>query len=83
MKYTCNDCKFYLPVDVFKGICKLSKEKVLPENEASDKFEKQKKCKFCKHFTLSQNNEFIGKCMSTTDAYPDMNAKNCKDFSWI
>ncbi|MCX6281766.1 MAG: 4-hydroxyphenylacetate decarboxylase small subunit [Bacteroidetes bacterium] len=78
---TCTDCKFYLPVDVFKGICKLSKKDILPGDLFCEKAERSPKCKFCSKFTPEK--EFLGKCMAITLAYPDMNAASCVDFEWI
>lgn len=82
IEYTCKDCKYYLSVDVFKGICKLSKEMVSPDKEATKNFEKAQKCKFCSNFTSSESNEFLGKCMKVADAYPDMTAVTCDLFKW-
>ncbi|HBM16154.1 MAG TPA: hypothetical protein DD381_07435 [Lentisphaeria bacterium] len=81
-KYTCKDCKFYLPVDVFKGMCKLSKEAVSPDKEATANFQKNQKCKFCANFSSSESNEFLGKCKNNYDAYPDMIAVTCDLFKW-
>ena len=78
---TCTDCKFYLPVDVFKGICKLKKNDILPDDSFCEKAERIAKCKFCNKYTAGK--EFLGKCMLTTLAYPDMNASSCVDFEWI
>ena len=83
MKFTCKDCKYYLAVDVFKGICKITKNNIKPETEECGKFAKNPKCKFCVNFTESKDNEYLGKCHEKIDAYPDMNSKNCKDFAWI
>jgi len=80
--YTCKDCKYYLPVDAFKGICKISKETISPDKQASPNFQKNKKCKFCTNFSFSENNEFLGKCMKEFDAYPDMIAVTCETFQW-
>ena len=82
MKYNCKECKYYLPIDVFKGICKISKDNIKPDTDECINFEKNPFCKFCTNFTLSENNEILGKCKKITDAYPDMNAQNCKDFDW-
>lgn len=82
MEYTCKDCRYYLGVDVFKGICKLTKEAISPDKEATSNFEKIQKCKFCSNFTSSESNKFLGKCMKTTDAYPDMTATTCEFFRW-
>lgn len=82
IEHTCKNCKYYLSVDVFRGICKLSKETVLPDKEATANFEKNQKCKFCANFSCSENNEFLGKCMMNYDAYPDMTAVTCELFKW-
>jgi len=80
MNLTCKDCKFYLPVDVFKGICKLNKNKINPDDIFCNQAEKVAKCKFCSKFTSER--EYLGKCMETTLAYPDMMAGKCADFEW-
>lgn len=77
----CTDCKYYLPVDVFKGICKLSKGDIRPDDNFCEKGERIPKCKFCAKY--SSEKEFLGKCMSVTLAYPDMIAAKCADFEWI
>ena len=78
---TCTDCKYYLPVDVFKGLCKLMKKDITPDDMFCDIAEKLAKCKFCTKYTAEK--EFLGKCMSTVLAYPDMVASKCADFEWI
>jgi len=80
MDFTCNDCKFYLPVDVFRGICKYSKQKTGPDQLFCDKGEKIQKCKFCSRYYSDK--DYLGKCMETTLAYPDMIAAKCADFEW-
>lgn len=80
MDNTCKDCKYYLPVDVFRGLCKLSKEKIGPDDLLCDKVEKLAKCKFCANYKSEK--DFLGKCMDTTLAYPDMVASKCADFQW-
>jgi hypothetical protein len=68
-------------VDVFTGICKLSKEKILPDDKSCEKAEKIAKCKFCTNFSTER--EHLGKCMEVSLAYPDMIASKCADFRWI
>jgi 4-hydroxyphenylacetate decarboxylase small subunit len=80
MEKNCNDCKFYLPVDVFKGICKQDKNKITPESIACQKYEANAKCKFCTHFSPEKEN--IGKCQGKNLAYPEMIAITCKAFEW-
>ncbi|MCF8228510.1 MAG: 4-hydroxyphenylacetate decarboxylase small subunit [Bacteroidales bacterium] len=72
------DCKYYLSLDVFKGICKRDKSNILADDPACEHFEKAQKCKHCKNF--SSNGEDLGYCMNLYDAYPEMNALSCNDF---
>jgi len=80
MNKTCKDCLYYLPVDVFRGLCKLSKEKITPDDPFCGKAEQQAKCKFCSNFSAEK--DYLGKCMGTKLAYPDMTATKCPDFQW-
>jgi 4-hydroxyphenylacetate decarboxylase small subunit len=77
---TCKDCKYYLPVDVFGGLCKLSKEKITPDTPFCGKAERIAKCRFCTNYTAEK--DYLGKCMGTALAYPDMIAVKCADFQW-
>jgi len=79
-QFSCKDCKYYLPVDVFQGLCKLSKEKISPDGLICDKMEKIAKCRFCSHYTIEK--DYLGQCMGITLAYPDMIASKCADFRW-
>ena len=80
MELSCKDCKFYLPVDVFRGMCKLMKKDIGPDNAFCEKGEKLAKCRFCAKYTGEK--DYLGKCMSVTLAYPDMVASKCADFEW-
>ncbi len=75
----CSDCKYYLPVDVFKGNCKLDKiKRIKPESPNCEHFEKIAKCKFCVHY--KKVSDFTGKCMNKAEAYQEMIAVTCEDF---
>lgn len=76
-----NDCKYYIAIDVFKGICKRDKKKINADEKACENFAQIAKCKFCINF--SPAGEHLGLCMNKTEAYPDMIAKTCKNFEWI
>ena len=80
MENTCKDCKYYLPVDVFKGLCKLEKKSILPDDISCSKQERMQKCKHCANYTPEK--EYLGKCSGYPIAYPDMNASKCLDFKW-
>ena len=77
---THNDCKYYLAVDAFKGICKLDKLNYLADDKACDDFEKAKKCMNCSNFTETSDN--MGVCSQKYDAYDQMNAITCTEFQW-
>lgn len=81
MELTCKDCTFYLPVDVFRGLCKMTKEKILPEDPFCRAGEKLPKCRFCQHYSAEK--EHLGRCRGTILAYPDMVAAKCADFEWF
>nr|NQU93218.1 4-hydroxyphenylacetate decarboxylase small subunit [Bacteroidota bacterium] len=74
------DCKYYLATDVFKGFCKRDKSRINADEASCEHFEKATKCKHCHNFTLS--GEQVGLCMDKADAFPEMIAVTCKDFSW-
>jgi hypothetical protein len=77
---SCKDCLYYLPVDVFRGLCKSSKEKITPDDAFCSKAEQVAKCKFCLNFTPEK--DYLGKCRGVSLAYPDMTATRCADFQW-
>lgn len=74
------NCKYYLNIDVFKGICKRTKERINADEKACSHFEKLPQCQYCGHFSL--NGSQLGLCKGKTMAFPEMNATNCADFSW-
>lgn len=74
------DCIYYLPIDVFKGLCKRDKSKILADESSCEQYDPAPKCKHCKNF--SKEAQQIGKCMDKSIAYPDMIAKTCNDFKW-
>ena len=74
------DCKYFLATDVFKGICKRTKDKIIADEPACSYSEKTPKCKHCKNFSMKENN--LGLCMDKATAYPDMQAITCNDFTW-
>jgi 4-hydroxyphenylacetate decarboxylase small subunit len=80
METNCKDCKFYLPVDVFRGICKIEKTSIGPDDLSCAKFERLPKCKFCRMYIPEK--EFLGSCLGKAVAYPDMNASKCAGFEW-
>lgn len=76
----CKDCRYYLPVDVFKGMCKLKKENLTPDDPFCSQGERQPKCKFCANYQHTREN--LGQCMDSHFAYPEMNGQFCESFTW-
>ena len=77
----CSDCRYYLPVDVFKGMCKITKDRITPETKSCKDYKIIAKCKFCKNYKNTKDN--LGTCMGKTEAYPEMIATTCLDFNLI
>ena len=77
---THKECKYYLAVDVFKGMCKREKNKILADDSTCDSFEKIEKCKHCTNYTTEK--EYLGKCMQKSLAYAEMTAVTCENFNW-
>jgi len=73
------DCKYYLSIDVFKGLCKRDKSNINADDPACDHFDKARKCSYCLNFTSTGDG--LGSCMNKYDAYPDMNALTCNEFT--
>jgi hypothetical protein len=74
------DCEQYVPVDVFKGLCRADKQIVMADEKACKGFKAVQKCKHCKNFKTTTDN--LGRCMDKADAYPEMISKTCGDFKW-
>ena len=74
------DCKYYLPVDAFKGICKRDKSKIVADDDSCEHFELAPRCVHCSNFEMTSDE--IGICMKKYDAYPQMNASTCLEFHW-
>jgi 4-hydroxyphenylacetate decarboxylase small subunit len=81
MNNTHIDCKNYLAIDVFKGICKLDKNNINADDKACEKFSQIEKCKHCKNFSPTDN--YLGKCKEKVDSYAEMIAKTCTEFEWL
>lgn len=76
------ECHNYAPIDVVKGICHLSKEAVLADDDACPSLERLPRCLDCQLFTPAEE-EYIGTCGATPDrpmTYPDLVAVACEWF---
>jgi 4-hydroxyphenylacetate decarboxylase small subunit len=81
MKKCHKDCRYYLAVDVFKGICKLDRTNVNADDVSCEKFEQIPQCQYCKHY--KPQDKHTGICMDKADAFPEMIALTCEDFKWV
>ena len=74
------DCREYIPIDVFRGMCRVKKDETISDAEACELFFPVKKCKYCTSYHESEGGP--GTCRGKNPAYPDMIAKTCEDFEW-
>ncbi len=81
-KLRCSDCIHLAPVDVFSGICNITKQSISMDAETCSEFEPVPKCKFCSEYKPIQGEEFLGTCGSSIPTYPDLVAKTCESFRW-
>lgn len=78
-----SDCRRFIAVDVAKGICGATNEKVLIDSVTCSEFLLLKKCKNCKKFTLGVE-KTLGTCTGfprTDWSYSDLIAENCEMYS--
>jgi len=80
MTMTHYDCKYFLPTDSFKGLCKKSKTLIKADGKVCSNYEKIPKCKHCTHFTRHEID--LGRCMQSAITFADLKAVTCDDFSW-
>ncbi len=76
------DCRNYAALDVAKGICHRTKERVPADAEHCESFLATQKCKFCDHFAAT--NQFLGTCTTAVTkpmTYPDLITVTCEDFA--
>lgn len=82
LRFRCYDCAYLAPVDVFKGICHITKKMVMLDDPACSNFKAVEKCKFCKNFQPLENEEDLGLCMGKELTYPELITKTCEMFEW-
>lgn len=63
-----NDCENFCPIDVAKGICRLTDEFVFIESQTCGKFEQIPECKLCNNFK-NPNQDNIGTCVGLKKEY--------------
>lgn len=80
-----NECENFAPVDVVKGICRLSNNIVPINSEVCAKFEAIPKCKDCTFFK-NPDKDGIGLCTGLTKEYwtaGNYNAGLCEGYKSV
>jgi 4-hydroxyphenylacetate decarboxylase small subunit len=76
------DCQNFCSIDVAKGLCRRTGERVLVDGAACDCYVQLPKCKFCAHYAPGEQ-AGLGICGAEPDlpwAYPEMMAVTCALF---
>lgn len=74
------DCRHYLAVDVFGGLCKRTREVINADEAGCDRAEYAPRCRHCQHY--AEIALHLGKCKGEAATYPDLSAITCKQFVW-
>jgi 4-hydroxyphenylacetate decarboxylase small subunit len=77
-----NDCVNFSPVDVAKGICRLSNQTVFIDALVCEKFNEVSKCKNCSSFK-NPNKDNMGTCVGLKKpswTYGELNAVTCEGY---
>ena len=72
----------YIPIDVAKGIDRISNKRVNAD-DIDPNYERMPKCRYCKNFTLNTEKIELGSCNINGKeflAYPDMSAVCCENY---
>ncbi len=78
------ECRNYAPLDVVKGICHRTKERLLGDDDACEDIVLQPRCAHCEHFEMEDDRQ-VGVCTispSRPMAYPALSAVTCESFLW-
>ncbi|MCT4606168.1 MAG: 4-hydroxyphenylacetate decarboxylase small subunit [Marinisporobacter sp.] len=77
-----NDCSNFAPIDIAKGICRLTNNIIFTDTATCPKFTALKKCKNCSHFTNS-NEDNVGTCLGLEKeswTYGELCAVTCEGY---
>lgn len=80
-----NDCLNFSPIDVAKGICRVTNTIIFIDSEPCTNFKELPKCKNCVNF-INANKDNIGTCTGLNKeawAYGDLNAVTCEGYKKI
>ena len=77
-----NDCSNFAPIDVAKGICRITNKTVFTDTPVCPTFSELAKCKNCTHFVDSKK-ENMGVCTGLEKenwTYANLVAKTCEGY---
>lgn len=77
-----NDCRHFVPIDVFKGCCRKTGAEVYIDTSVCAGFLETPKCRNCMSF-CEPDKEEMGLCKGLETeywAYGDMNARTCEGY---
>jgi len=77
-----NDCANFSPIDVAKGICRLSNQMVFIDAAVCEKFNEVSKCKNCSSFK-NPNKDNMGTCTGLkiqSWTYGELNTVTCEGY---
>ncbi|QXM06897.1 4-hydroxyphenylacetate decarboxylase small subunit [Crassaminicella indica] len=77
-----HDCLNFAPIDVAKGICRITNKIIFTDTNTCPKFIALKKCKNCAHFT-NPNSKNIGTCLGLEKeswTYGELCAVTCEGY---
>lgn len=57
-----NDCSNFCPIDVAKGICRLTNETIFIDSKVCNSYTEMHKCKNCSKF-INPNSDGLGTCV--------------------
>jgi 4-hydroxyphenylacetate decarboxylase small subunit len=77
-----SDCSNFSPIDVAKGICRLTNEMIFIDTSVCENFNEVSKCKNCSNF-INPNKDNMGTCVGLEKqswTYGELNAVTCEGY---
>lgn len=77
-----NDCVNFCPIDVAKGICRLTNSMIFIDTNTCENFKEACKCRNCENFK-NPNNDNIGTCVGLKKeswTFGELNALTCEGY---
>ena len=80
-----SDCVNFCPIDVAKGICRVSNQMIFVDTEVCGDFTEASKCRNCGNFR-NQNKDNIGTCVGLKKeswTFAELSAVTCEGYRSI